>query len=119
MVGWCPVTTHPAGRHSVADILTQRLRSRTAGWAEETDETTWRAEDHDAGDHCRWVIVATGQLAPRDAIGDRPGPLVVAGVNDLETRIQLPWVVDNWTIDSVVGALIALGVVPTLAEVNG
>lgn len=104
---------HPAGPHTVADILTQRIRSRTATWTVETDETTWRAQD--LTDDChgeRWVIVATGQLAPRDAIGGRPGPLVVAAADGIEMRFQLPYVVGQDQVRTVINALVRFGVIP-------
>jgi hypothetical protein len=107
------MTTHPAVPHSVADILTQAIRRRICDWAEETDETTWRAQDH--SDDCRperWVIVATGQLAPRDAIGGRPGPLIVAAGEGIETRIQLPYVVGSDQISAVLETLVTLGAIP-------
>lgn len=115
------MTTHPAGSHSVADILTQRIRQRLDGWAEETDETTWRAEEHDL-DHCgprRWVIVATGQLAPRDPYDSRPGPLIVASGNNIEIRIQLPFVIGQDQIDAALIALEAIGAIPSAQPVAG
>lgn len=110
------MTTHPAGPHSVADILTQMIRQRIRvaddAWAEETDETTWRAED--CSDDCRrerWVIIAIGQLAPREPNGGRPGPLVVAAAEGIEMRIQLPYVVGQDQLLTIVGALVDFGVI--------
>ena len=105
---------HPAGPDSVAEILTQRIRGRLNGWTEETDETTWRAEEGDT-DHCgshRWVIVATGQLAPRGPYGGRPGPLIVAGGSEIEIRIQLPYVVARDQIDAALTMLEVIDAIP-------
>lgn len=105
---------HPAGPDSVAEILTQRIRGRLNGWIEETDETTWRAEEGDI-DHCgshRWVIVATGQLAPRDPYGSRPGPLIVASGSEIEVRIQLPYVVGRDQIDAALTMLEVIDAIP-------
>lgn len=107
--------THPAGPHSVADILTQLIRGRVPRWVEETDETTWRAHCPEAAasdDHPRFVIVATGQLHPRDPWGQRPGPLVVAGARGHELRLQLPWVTGRDNHEAVLAVLDALGVLP-------
>ncbi len=106
--------THPAGLLTVADILTQRIRKRIDGWTEETDETTWRAEQNDL-DHCgprRWVIVAVGQLAPREPYDSRPGPLVVASGDGIEVRIQLPFVIGQDQIDAVLATLETVGAIP-------
>lgn len=104
--------THPAGPHSVAGILTECIRRHTTGWLEEVDETTWRAQDH-SDDYRpeRWVIVATGQLAPRDAIGGRPGPLVVAAGEGTELRFQLPLGADQQQVTAVMDTLVRFGVI--------
>lgn len=109
--------THPGGAYSVADILTQRIRGRLDGWVEEVDETCWRAEDQ--SDDCageRWVIVAVGQVAPRDPYGGRPGPLVIGHGHGVEIRIQLPFVCGQDDIDNVLESLVRFGAIPAEEE---
>lgn len=106
---------HPAGLHSVAGMLTTAVQARIPGWEQKADRTTWYATEPEQ-DHGRprWVIIATGQLAMHDAIGNRPGPLIIAGARGIETRIQLPWVTGSDDRQAVLNALVALGVLPQL-----
>lgn len=112
------IARHPAGPGTVADHLVQRISGHLDdGWRDETDETTWRAQDE--SDHCgsaRWVIVATGQLAVRDAYGSRPGPMVLASGRGIEVRFQLPFVVDGGDIDDVLETLTRIGAIPSPEE---
>lgn len=109
---------HPAGPYTVAEILTKLIGQRVPGWEEEVFETTWRACCPEAaeGGHPRFVIVATGQLHPRDPWGERPGPLIVAGVQGRELRLQLPWVTARDDHESALAILDQLGVFPEDGE---
>jgi hypothetical protein len=110
---------HPAGPHTVADLLTQRIRERVPGWSQEVSETAWFGQDY--SDDCRgerWAIVAYGQLAPRDAIGGRPGLLVVAAADGIEMRFQLPLVVGQDQVLTLLDTLVRFGVIPTEGEVT-
>ncbi|GLY08198.1 hypothetical protein [Actinoplanes sp. NBRC 101535] len=105
---------HPAGAQSAAQQIVQLVQALTPGWREEADETSWRTENPEPDSmYTQWLIVATGQLHPWNPFHGRPGPLVVAFADGVETRIQLPGVVDGGDLAAVVEALQALGALPS------
>ncbi len=105
---------HPIGEASAATDFCRAIARVTPDWEIRTDGGTVSFHDpeREGEEHPRWVAVIVGEPKDSDLVV-RPGPLIRAFSRGVETRIQMPNLVDGVDIRGTVAALQALDALPS------